>query len=290
LWLAIKESTERTSPALSFIDRKQRAVILMGVVLTLPLIETAHFGTRFIADPPIHTLLEPAIHVTMLLCLALFAVQVPFYLWRCRRLLPVAPEDRWLKIPLFIVGTTWLLGVLRTVIGAFSMGSPGFFAWIAFVDVSVTIGAVYLIVRRVAWQPAHVQAKYAKSLLGSAIRARIVRKLEIAFATQRLYQDAELSLGSLSRRIHENEHYVSQVINQELNCSFYEYVNARRIEHAKQLLIESPDQNVLDIALSVGFNAKSTFNSAFRRHTGITPREFRTQARGQTGRIAPLND
>jgi AraC-like DNA-binding protein len=99
-----------------------------------------------------------------------------------------------------------------------------------------------------------------------------------------------LSLGSLSRRIHENEHYVSQVINQELKTSFYEYVNAHRIEHAKQLLIESPDQNVLDIALSVGFNTKSTFNSAFRRHTGITPREFRAQARSQTGRIAPLND
>ena len=308
LWVAIKESVEGVRPTLSSIDRKQRAVILTGVVLTLPLIETAHFGTRFVADQPTHTLLEPVIHETMLLCLALFAVQVPFYLWRCRRLLLDDPASRelngpevdtesqsWLQIPLIIVGTTWLLGVLRTVIGAFSAGSAGFYAWVALVDVSVTIGAAFLIIRRliarrVACQPGHNQAKYTKSPLDSAISARIVRKLEVAFAAELLYRNAGLSLGSLSRHINENEHYVSQVINQELNASFYEYVNSHRIEHAKKLLIESPDRNVLDVALSVGFNAKSTFNSAFRRQTGTTPREFRAQANVQSGRIAPLND
>ena len=300
LWFAIKESVDGVCPTLRSIDWKQRAVILAGAILTLPLIETAHFGARFVADQPARTLLEPVIHETMLLCLALFAVQVPFYLWRCRRLLlnnsEVETESPgWLQIPLIIVGTTWLLGVLRTVIGAFSAGSAGFFAWVALVDVSVTIGAAFLIMRRliarrVAAQPAHNQAKYAKSPLDSAVRARIVRKLEVAVAEEMLYRDAGLSLSSLSRHINESEHYVSQVINQELNASFYEYVNVHRIEHAKRLLIESLDQNVLDVALSVGFNAKSTFNSAFRRHTGTTPREFRAQANAQSGRIAPIND
>ena len=306
LWLAIKESVEGTRPSLSSISLGARAVIVIGFILTLPLLETAHLGTGFSNPDRVEpTLFEPIIHATMLLCLALFAVQVPFYLWRCRQiLLTMGPDDSrqgsasarprsWLQIPLIIVGVTWLLGVLRTLTGAFSAGSEVFFATVAFVDVSVTIGAVYLIVRKVACQPLPgvqsdaarqqpaPESKYARSPLDQAIRTRIVNKLAVAFDADELYCDARLSLGSLSRRINESEHYVSQVINQELDTTFHELVNRHRIEHARKLLVASPDRNVLDIALAVGFNAKSTFNTAFRRYSGMTPREFRSTASPQ---------
>ena len=68
---------------------------------------------------------------------------------------------------------------------------------------------------------------------------------------------------------------MSQVISQELNTSFYELVNRYRIEHAKRLLRESPEETVLSIAMNVGFNSKSAFHSAFRRCTGATPSDFR---------------
>ena len=308
LWLAIKESVEGRRPTLACVGWRHLAVIIAGVVLTLPLIETAHFGVTFDnPDRVVAPLLEPAIHETMLLCLAIFAVQVPYYLWQCRRLLleqrvfaglgstgASIPSHSWLHISLIIVCTTWLLGVLRTLAGALSAHSPGFFALVALIDVSVTIGCVYLIVKRVTCtapremraevpslratdtESASSESKYAKSQLDASVRTRIVRKLEVAFRTEEIYRDSRLSLGSLSRRINENEHYVSQVMNQELDTTFYELVNRHRIEHAKRLLVEASDQNVLDVALTVGFNAKSTFNSAFRRHTGMTPREYRS--------------
>lgn len=283
LWLAVKESVERKRPSLSFIGSKQRAVIVAGFVLTLPLLETAHLGTGF-SDPrrldP--TRFEPIIHETMVLCLAIFAVQVPFYLWRCRRLL-LDRAPNWQQIALVMVGTTWLLGVARTINGVLSHWSAEFAAMVAFVDVSVTVAAVYLIVRRVAGEPSaeapSTEAKYAKSPLDAPLRARIVRKLEAAFGADEFYRDSTLSLGSLSRRLGENEHYVSQVINQELGTTFYELVSSSRIAHAKRLLVADPDRNVLDIALAVGFNAKSTFNNAFRRCTGMTPREFRSHTK-----------
>lgn len=296
LWLAVQESVVRTRPPLSCIGPQQRAVIVAGIVLTLPLLETTHWGSGF-SDPRRFepTYLQPIIHETMVLCLAIFAVQVPFYLWRCRRLLVehigrLSDQTRnWLQLPLVIVGTTWLLGVARTINGVLSHWSPEFSAMVALVDVSVTVAAVYLIVRKVASERltdaplAHShapatespEAKYAKSPLDSSVRARIVRKLDAAFGADELYRDCTLSLGSLSRRLGENEHYVSQVLNQELSTTFYELVSSTRIEHAKRLLAADPDQNVLDIALAVGFNAKSTFNHAFRRCTGMTPREFR---------------
>jgi len=52
-----------------------------------------------------------------------------------------------------------------------------------------------------------------------------------------------------------------------------------QVEDAMNALIAEPAKSVLDIALDVGFNSKSTFNAAFRQHAGMTPREFRASRR-----------
>lgn len=56
-------------------------------------------------------------------------------------------------------------------------------------------------------------------------------------------------------------------------CSIGDYVANARIEHAKRLL--GTDQSVKAIAYSLGFASPSSFCFAFRRTTGVTPREFR---------------
>jgi AraC-like DNA-binding protein len=198
----------------------------------------------------------------------------------------------WLQMPLVIVCTTWLLGLIRTLTAALSDAERPVFAIAALVDIGVTIGCVYLIVKKISTSesnratsaavdspPGTGDSKYAKCQIDEAVRSRIARKLKKTFGEEAIYCDPNLSLGSLSRRLSENEHYVSQVLNQELGTSFYELVSRYRITHAQRMLTESPGRSVLEIALAVGFNAKSTFNSAFRRHTGMTPREFRARTR-----------
>jgi AraC-like DNA-binding protein len=287
LWLAIRENVEGAHVELSSLHWKHWLVIAAGVLLTLPLLETAHLGREFVnslrTEP---TLLAKAIHPTMLLCIGLFAIQAPVYLLKSRRLLRQMAKSSWLSGALLIVGTTWMAGVLRTVVEAFSDRGQRFFALLAFLDVLVTIGCVYYIMRRlthlhllgsVPATPAaeSTEPKYAKSQLDAAVRSRIVHKLDKAFRDEQLYRDSALNLRALSSHIKENEHYVSQVLNQELGTTFYELVNSQRIEHAKRLLMADSQRNVLEVALEVGFNAKSTFNTAFRRHAGMTPSEFR---------------
>jgi hypothetical protein len=191
LWLAIRENVEGTHVELSSLDWKQWSVIATGALLTLPLLETAHLGQEFVnplrTEP---TLLAKAIHPTMLLCIGLFAIQAPVYLLKSRRLLrETTPAGSWLSVALLIVGTTWMAGVLRTMVEAFSDPGQRFFALLAFLDVIVTIGCVYYIMRRltrlhllasVTATPLtqNVEAKYAKSQLDAPVRARIVQKLE----------------------------------------------------------------------------------------------------------------
>ena len=307
LWLAMQESVAGARPKLSSLGRGEMAVILAGMAMTLPLMQTAHMGVGYYNPEHVVSRMHSiAIHTTMLLCVFIFALQVPFYVRRCRTRLkmlanpggPQKSERRvgsptWLHFPLAIVITTWLMGLLRTMQCA-THAPIEFAVLFAVTDVIVAVGAIYTIIRRTSssealeyasaeepsvsrsGQDAVAESKYANSRLDLSIRGRIKAKLENAMSTEERYRDSLLSLRSLSWGIKENTHYVSQVINQDLNSSFYELVNQYRIEQAKRLLVDSPDQTVLEIALSVGFNSKSTFNAAFRRITGTTPRLYRT--------------
>jgi AraC-like DNA-binding protein len=283
LWLAFQESIGGTRPNLFALPRGHWLAIGGGFLLTWPLMFSAHLGATF-ADPahPASWLHARFIHTTMLMCIGIFVVQVPWYLLRCRRILLERLQGRrnhWAQLPLAIVFTTWALAILRTVDCAFFKWPPLFSAIVAVTSVGVTVGALYVLLREFA-APESGADRYAKSPLAEAVRARIRRKLEARLGEDAIYKRSDLSLRLLSEALKENPHYVSQVISQELNTSFYELVNRYRIEHAKRLLRESPQESVLSIAMNVGFNSKSAFHTAFRRCTGATPTEFRESVPG----------
>jgi len=279
LWLAFRESIGGARPSLAELPRSHWVWVAVGFLLTLPLMQSAHLGNTF-ADPaqPVSWLHARFIHTTMLLCIGIFVVQVPWYLMRCRRILLdrlQGQSNHWAQWPLAIVFTTWALAILRTVDCAFIKWPPLFAGVVAVISVSVTVGALYVLLRKFSAAEAAPGHSYAKSPLGAAVRQRIRRKLEARLGEDAIYKRSDLTLRVLSEALKENPHYVSQVISQELNTSFYELINRYRIEQAKRLLRESPEESVLAIAMNVGFNSKSAFHAAFRRCTGATPSDFR---------------
>ncbi|MEL6322939.1 MAG: helix-turn-helix domain-containing protein [Pseudomonadota bacterium] len=115
---------------------------------------------------------------------------------------------------------------------------------------------------------------YARSKLASVDADNVAERLHAAMRENRLYRDPLLNLSGLSRQARVPEHTISQVLNQHLGLSFYDFVNQYRIDEARKLLA-SETSTVLDIALDVGYNSKSTFYTAFRKVVGQTPTEFR---------------
>lgn len=302
LWLAVKEIVEGTRPALATLGRAHLRAIGAGLACTVPLIANAHLGTDYI-DPlePTSWLHARFIHTTMLACIGIFAVQVPLFLVRCRRLLrPVQPgAPLWVQFLLPIVATTWALGLLRTLQCA-THAPEELLLVCALLEAGVAVGAIYILIRQsrlppVVWvspeEPVLLPpelpvaddgearaGQYARSSLTPVIRDRIRRKVRTALETDRVYRESSLSLRLLAERLKENPHYLSQVLNQDLGANFYDLVNQCRIEEAKALLRDAPGRTVLEIALAVGFNSKSTFHTAFRRHAGTTPTAFRELA------------
>ncbi|MEM6739462.1 MAG: helix-turn-helix transcriptional regulator [Pseudomonadota bacterium] len=116
--------------------------------------------------------------------------------------------------------------------------------------------------------------KYSKSALADVQAQRIAKKLRSAMQDDRLYRDANLSLAKLAQHIGSSPNYVSQTLNEHMDQSFFDFVNYWRIQEAEGLLIRS-DETILAVAYEVGFNSRSAFYTAFKKHIGETPSQYR---------------
>jgi AraC-like DNA-binding protein len=105
------------------------------------------------------------------------------------------------------------------------------------------------------------------------IITRIMEKMQ----NEKLYQETELTLQNLADSIGFPSYQVSQAINERMNKNFYDLVNGCRVEEAKRLLLEPKNKNftILSIGFEAGFNSKTTFNTIFKKFTGLTPTEFK---------------
>ncbi len=92
-----------------------------------------------------------------------------------------------------------------------------------------------------------------------------------------LYLDPSLTIQELSRQIVMPVRDLSLLINRHSNQHFFDFINEFRIEKAKQLIKDPSNRQltILEILYQVGFNSKSSFNTAFKKFTGQTPTEYR---------------
>jgi AraC-like DNA-binding protein len=126
-----------------------------------------------------------------------------------------------------------------------------------------------------AQQPAASNGKYYRSGLRDHRAQYYLDKLNRLMATERYYLESDLSLQSLADRVEISPHHLSQILNEKLEKSFYDYVNEQRVEYARQLLLREPRRAIVNIAFESGYNSKNSFYNAFKRHTGTTPSEYR---------------
>lgn len=121
--------------------------------------------------------------------------------------------------------------------------------------------------------------KYQKSTLREEEKNAILAKVETEMVANKYYLSNLASLEGLSKIILTSKHHVSQVINEKLKMNFFELLAKYRVEEARQIILADKDKMVTieDLADRVGYNSKSSFNTAFKKRTGMTPSEFREQ-------------
>lgn len=124
-----------------------------------------------------------------------------------------------------------------------------------------------------------VKNKYASSSLTREDKLYIKNKIKLYMENKKPYLDPDFSITKMSDHLRIPTRYLSQALNEIYKLNFYHFVNSYRIQDAQErLLQEESHQNgntILKIIYDSGFNSKSAFNRAFKKHTGLTPSEFR---------------
>jgi AraC-like DNA-binding protein len=119
--------------------------------------------------------------------------------------------------------------------------------------------------------------KYCNSKLSNESKNDVLNKLNIYIKSeQKPFLNVKLTLLEVATNLNISSQQLSQVINEQNNLNFNDFINSFRIEESKNLLISTFYSNLtIDaIAQKSGFNSKSTFYIAFKKHVGSTPKEY----------------
>jgi ligand-binding sensor domain-containing protein/AraC-like DNA-binding protein len=121
--------------------------------------------------------------------------------------------------------------------------------------------------------------KYESSNLTPEFARECERKLKHLMEVEKIYRDENISLQSLAKKIGTKPYKLSQILNERMNRGFYDFINYYRIEEAKRIL-KSPGSEMLKmpvVAGEVGFNTTAAFYKIFKKHTGMTPNQFKEE-------------
>lgn len=116
-----------------------------------------------------------------------------------------------------------------------------------------------------------------KPFLSKPLEGKYLQKLNTFMEEKKPYLNPDVTLMDIAEQVKIPYRALSEVINNRLNKNFYDFINGYRINESKKLLVENSGRfkTVLEVLYEVGYNSKSSFNSAFKKYTGMTPTEYK---------------
>jgi len=181
------------------------------------------------------------------------------------------------KLSVFIIGSIAVISILYLA----SVFNPNeLFVKISQILTSTAFIILFILSQKypelLDWFRREVKEKsYKNSLLKGMNLGIIKNRLCELMEEDKVYYDDELTPQKLAGRLSVSSHQLSELLNQHMKMSFYNFINYYRINEVKKLLLKKEDQSILSIAYSVGFNSKSSFYDAFFKQIGMTPLQYR---------------
>lgn len=119
--------------------------------------------------------------------------------------------------------------------------------------------------------------KYQKSFLKPDEKIRISHDLDETIKNRDIFLKKNLNIEFLAKKLNTNTAYLSQIINEQYNSNFFNFVNKIRIQKASELLLSPEHEKFTIEALAelCGFGSRTSFYEAFKKIHKITPSQYK---------------
>ncbi|MDV6237865.1 helix-turn-helix domain-containing protein, partial [Leptospira ellisii] len=122
-----------------------------------------------------------------------------------------------------------------------------------------------------------------KTTIGSLNVSEIVQNIKNLLEKKKVYLQKSLKEENVAKELGLSLHQLSEIINVEFGNNFPSLINQYRIEEAKKLLLDHPEETTAEIGGKAGFSSKSSFYMEFKKITGTNPNAFRRKKiKGET--------
>lgn len=193
------------------------------------------------------------------------------------------------------LATVFLLHVSNNEIAKTPNNASGIGLWITLIlAVLVTVAAMFVIFRRRYHQNSEESlddsckkshttrpdsaVEISTSNPSEALMLHICELME----KEQLYLNSELRLTDMAAMLNTNRNVISNCINSQHGCSFSQFVNEYRVNHAQKLMRQHPDMKASEVWISSGFSTESSFFRSFKAVTGMTPSEWKNTRSDRT--------
>ena len=119
--------------------------------------------------------------------------------------------------------------------------------------------------------------KYRNTPINKAVASEKIDELMKLINIDHIHLDSSTSLPTTAKKLNISNHQLSQLINENLNLSFSDLMNTKRVDTAKVFFTkpEYANERLESIGYLSGFNSKTSFYQTFKKVTGKTPSEYK---------------
>lgn len=192
----------------------------------------------------------------------------------------------WLKLLLWLFLFTWLWALVTQVFAQFvaqvvssNMGVINNYFMLMLVNALVVYSLNHSGVFAGVFLAGHPSDGSEITGLTKTLQPTYGELLRKTLQEKKLYLIVDITLEQLAEKLAISPKALSATINSDFGQNFFEFINAYRVAHAQQLLLNDPDGtlDMQSVMLNSGFNSKSAFHRFFKKFTGETPGQFRKQ-------------
>lgn len=197
----------------------------------------------------------------------------------------------WLRYMIYGVGVVWiavfsgndflifsLVALFVLLLGYFGIKQVGIFTQAGSIGTAILHNSAVAVDERDnrAKSVEKAKGKYLKSTISPEKQTEIHAKLIKAMDVEKLFLNPDLSIGQLADAIAVHPNHLSQVVNSVESRTFYDFINAWRINEFKIRAARPENQKytLLALAFECGFNSKTAFYRNFKNLTGQSPTQY----------------